>query len=90
MRRAARVDNNQQEIVNALLSAGRSVFIASSIGRGFPDLVVGYDNKTYLLEVKGPKGKKTPHQDMFAAYWRGSEVYIVRTAEDAIKITGTQ
>jgi hypothetical protein len=88
MRRAARVDGNQQEIVDALLKAGRSVFIASSIGRGFPDLVVGHDGKTYLLEVKTEKGKKTPHQDMFVAYWRGSEVHIVRSPEDAIKITG--
>lgn len=42
MHRRARVDANQTAIVDVLRRAGRSVAITSSLGHGFPDVVVGW------------------------------------------------
>lgn len=48
-RRAQRRDENEPEIVSALRSAGATVEMWDVV-----DLVVGYRNKTYLLEVTNP------------------------------------
>ena len=42
MRRAAKVDANQPATVKALRDAGMTVAVTSSLGKGFPDLVVGF------------------------------------------------
>ena len=54
-RRAARVDENQSEIVAMLRSAGFSVEL------GHDDILVGYAGKTYWVEIKDPK--KTLNKD---------------------------
>jgi hypothetical protein len=51
-RRAAAVDRNQSEIVQALRTAGATVQPLHSVGRGCPDLLVGYHGKNWLIEVK--------------------------------------
>ena len=58
MRRAARIDGNQTTIVRALEKAGASVQSLAAVGRGCPDLLVGYRGRNYLLEVKD--GRKPP------------------------------
>lgn len=57
-RRAARRDSNEAEIVAALLAAGASVTYLSGVD-GLPDLLAGFQGRTYLLEVKHltPTGK---------------------------------
>ena len=50
--KAKRVDTNQKEIVEAFRSLGCSVFITSMVGKGFPDIVVGFRGKNYLFEIK--------------------------------------
>lgn len=56
MARLVRRDRNHDEITQALRRAGCSVWDASHVGGGFPDLVVGRivagKRRTYLLEVK--------------------------------------
>ena len=84
---AAKIDENQPEIVAALRKAGISVFSAASLGKGFPDLVCALGEKVWLIEVKGPKGKPTKPQLEFMASWRGV-VHIARTPEDALQIVG--
>jgi Holliday junction resolvase len=81
MRTKAKVDNNQAQMVKLLRNIGASVAITSSIGNGFPDLVIGYKGKNYLVEVKSAKGKLTPDQLVFAAQWRG-DFAVVRDLED--------
>ena len=88
--RAARVDENQAAIVDALRKAGASVFITSMVGDSFPDLVAGYGGTTYLLEVKNPNKPKadrqlTPKQAVFFAFWRG-HVAIVMTPAEALEV----
>ena len=88
-RRAAKVDANQGEIVAALRAVGASVAPAHTMGGGFPDLVVGHQGVTYLLEVKTPKGKLTPDQERWHPEWRG-QVSVVRTAEEAWAVIGAE
>ena len=49
-RRAAARDSNEGEIVDALEAVGASVTRVSQ--EGVPDLLVGYQGRTHLLEVK--------------------------------------
>lgn len=90
MRRKARVDGNQAEIVAGLRRIGASVRSVAGVGAGFPDLAVGFRGRNYLLECKDPrqvpsKRVLTPAEDDFHAEWTG-QVAIVETAEEAIKV----
>ena len=57
MRRAAKVDDNQKDIVKALRAIGATVRIVTQ-GEGIPDLLVGFRGHTVLMEVKD--GNKPP------------------------------
>jgi hypothetical protein len=83
--RAAKIDRNQPEIVKALRDAGATVQILSTVGKGCPDLLVGYNEVNYLLEVKYEDGKLTPDQRVFHSQWNG-KVHIVRTSQEAIRL----
>ena len=83
--RAAKIDRNQPEIVKALRDAGATVQILSTVGKGCPDLLVGYNEVNYLLEVKYEDGKLTPDQRVFHSQWNG-KLHIVRSPEEAIRI----
>lgn len=82
--RRKRIDQNQRDIADALRAAGVSVCIISSAGDGIPDLLVSTHERTWLIEVKGPKGTLTEDQARFAATWRG-EIQLVRSIEDALR-----
>ena len=58
MRRAARVDRNQTEVVEALRQAGCRVQPLHMIGKGCPDILVGRDGRLVLMEIKD--GEKPP------------------------------
>lgn len=86
-----RVDNNQKKIVDALRKAGRSVQQLHTIGKGCPDILVGYQGRNYLFEIKNDeqyasKKRLTPSEDMWHKLWRG-EVHIIETFEQALQIT---
>ena len=86
MRRAARVDANQAEIVSALRDIGCSVLDLSRVGEGVPDLLV-WSHKVglVLLEVKIDKGKLTSEQRDFHQRW---PVYVVRSIQEAFAVVG--
>ena len=93
MRRAAKVDRNQPEIVAALRQLGCTVQPLHAVGEGCPDLMVGWQGKTYALEVKdglrAPSDRKlTPAQVNWHRDWRGhvATVNSVREALEAIGI----
>jgi hypothetical protein len=73
-----RIDGNQQAIMDYLQAHGFSV---ESIGRPL-DLIAGKDGRTYLIEVKLPKGKLRPSQEKFLASWRGHAA-VIRDLTDA-------
>jgi hypothetical protein len=85
MRRAARVDANQAEIVKALRDAGAYVWII-----GLPvDLLVGYNNHTFLVEVKdGPRKRLTALQQDFFYNWSGSTLARIDGPEAALRMIG--
>ncbi len=53
--RAARRDQSEPAIVDALRAAGASVTVIGQ-GDGVPDLLVGFEGRNYLIEVKNPLG----------------------------------
>lgn len=92
MRRAARVDVNQAEIVHALRCVGASVQSLAAVGQGVPDLLVGRRGVNFLLEVKdgdAPMGQQrlTEHQADWHARWSG-DVRIVRSVDEALRAIG--
>lgn len=86
MRRAARVDTNQEAIVQALRDAGAGVQSLAPIGKGCPDLLVFF-RELHLLEVKHGKGKPNELQQRWHAQW-GGPVHIVYTVADALRAIG--
>ena len=85
IRRAARVDANQSQIVSALRTAGAYVWII-----GLPvDLLVGYKNHTFLVEIKdGPKKSLTALQADFFENWSGSTLARIDGPEAALRMIG--
>lgn len=88
----ANVDKNQSEIVGALRAAGCSVSHTHTLGKGFPDIVVGFRGHNYLLEIKRPemKGRKrefTPDELAWMETWRGN-CFVVYTIDDALRAVG--
>lgn len=90
MRKAARVDANQEQVVSALRGMGATVQSLAATGKGVPDLLVGYRSKNYLLEVKDgrkpPSERKlTPDQEIWHEAWKGT-VHVVNTPTEAVKV----
>ena len=56
--RAAKVDANQVEIVEELRKAGCTVQHLHQVGKGCPDILVGYMHMNILMEIKD--GEKPP------------------------------
>ncbi|WP_116328100.1 hypothetical protein [Cupriavidus phytorum] len=89
MRRAAKVDANQAEIVEALRKIGATVQPLHAVGQGCPDLLVGWRGMNTILELKDgrkpPSARKlTEDQEKWHANWRG-QVAVVETVEQAIE-----
>jgi hypothetical protein len=93
MRRAAKVDEGHAAVVSALRAAHVKVLSLAAVGKGCPDLLVGWrGGKLMLLEVKSPPGpdggtSKTGQrlneaQERFKAEW---PVTVVHSPEEALK-----
>ncbi len=88
----AKIDANQNDIVKALRKIGAFVQSLATIGKGCPDLLVGYRGKWHLMEVKD--AKKTPSQreltkdemDWILKAAKTGPVHVVETEEQAIGI----
>lgn len=70
-------DGNQAEIIAALEANG---FMVKSIGKPV-DLIAGKRGRTFLIEVKRPKGKLRASQLKFISEWTG-HVAVLRSVED--------
>lgn len=92
MRRAAKVDANQEQVVSALRAAGAVVQSLAAIGKGVPDLLVSFRGSLFLLEVKDgrkpPSGQKlTEAQTKWHQAW-GATVEVVNSPEQALTAIG--
>ncbi len=85
MRRNAKVDANQAEIVKALRSVGCSVQSLATVGRGCPDIVVGFRGRNWLFEIKVGKAKLTPDEIEWADTWRG-QLATIRSFDEALTV----
>ena len=93
--RVRRIDSNQNAIVKRFRALGCVVAVTSSIGNGFPDLVVrhNWSTKVLLIEIKdGSKSKSrqklTPDEEKFHMDWSGC-VHIIRSEQDADRLIFT-
>lgn len=91
--RRGRIDDNQQAIVNILRTAGATVVLLSGVGKGVPDLLVGFRGVTLLMEIKDGKKppsdrKLTTDQQKWHAEWRGGALAIVDSADSALRMIG--
>jgi Holliday junction resolvase len=93
MRRAAKVDANQQKIVEILRAAGATVQSLAAVGYGCPDLLVGWGGKTLLMEIKD--GSKVPSaqrltddQIKWHGAWMGGPLAVVDGPEAALRMLG--
>ena len=76
--------------MNQCRKLGMSVFSTHTLGKGFPDIVVGYKKINYLFEIKdGTKSKSakklTEDEVKFHTDWKG-KVFVVENFDDILKI----
>jgi Holliday junction resolvase len=92
MRYRGKVDANQPEIVKVLRQAGATVLSLSNMGSGCPDLLVGFHDANFLMEIKDPARKPSEQrltegeQDFFDS-WVGQKA-VVKTPEEALRVIG--
>lgn len=84
-RKAARRDQNEDEIVVALRTIGATVYRID--GKDVVDLLVGFRGVNYAIEIKMPKSKLKPGQQEWHDNWKG-QCAVVRTVEEALQVIG--
>jgi hypothetical protein len=87
MRWGARSDANQKEIVQELKNRGVSVHLLSRVGGGCPDLLLGYNHRNYLVELKVKGEKLRQNQIDWHREWKGDAFQATCVEEIMIWIT---
>jgi len=85
-----RLDDNQRKIIQRLRQCGVSVQSLTSVGKGCPDILVGYRGENWLFEIKNPeqppnKRKLTQYEDSWHLNWCG-RVDVVESFEEIAEI----
>jgi hypothetical protein len=80
-----RIDSNHHDIVEALRAIGATVQSLATIGKGCPDILVGYQGRNYAIEIKTLSGRLTQDEVEWISKWDG-HVRVIRSAEEAVKI----
>lgn len=92
MRRAAKKDANQTDVVRILRQCGLKVALTHQLGDGKPDFVVSGEKLDYLaglsrgpamlwVELKSPGGKLTPAEEKFHQEWEGLPIMVCQSAD---------
>ena len=89
-----RTDANQVAIVETLRRLGATVQHLHTVGRGCPDILIGYRGVNLLAEIKDgdkspSKRKLTPDEINWHQAWRG-QVAIINNVDEAIKLLEAQ
>ena len=97
MRRKARVDANQAEVISQLRGIpGVKVAITSQLGGGFPDFVIGYQGVNYLIELKDgakppSRRKLTEDEKRWHRLWDGyGQVAVCKSFEECCAVIGIE
>jgi hypothetical protein len=88
-----RVDDNHALIVAALRSVGCTVQSMAAIGKGCPDLLVGYQGRNLILEVKDgakrlSKRRLTSAEVRWRDAWQG-QYAVVTNVDEALSLLRT-
>ena len=91
--RAAKIDANHEAVVLALRAVGATVQSLAGVGKGVPDLLVGHQGHTLLMEVKDghkspSKRQLTEDQLKWHGEWRGGTLAVVDGPEAALRALG--
>ncbi len=95
MRRRAKADANQPEIVKALRGRGATVLMTHQLSSGQTqcglDLLVGYKKIDVRMEIKDgskpPSAQKlTPAEQNECDTWKGRKIEIVTSVDDAMAV----
>jgi len=91
--RAAKIDANHEAVVTALRAAGATVQSLAGVGKGVPDLLVGYKGQTLLMEVKDgfkPPSKRALNEDQLRWHgsWKGGALAVVDSPDGALRMIG--
>lgn len=86
MRRKARVDDNQKEIVDYFRKLGASVLHLHTLKNCF-DILVGYNGYNIIVEIKdGTKCKSqqklTDGEEKFREDWKGGTYHIITSFDE--------
>lgn len=84
MRRAAKRDTSEPQIVQALEQGGWSVWRINGIP-GFPDLIGSRAGEMRLVECKTDKGTLTEAQQAFHRLWTGPPILLFRSVEEVVQ-----
>lgn len=83
-RYAKKVDKNQKPIVDALRTIPS---LTVQVLGGTIDLVVGWQGRNYLIEIKDKGGKLTSSQIKFLGEWQG-QINVCHSFEDVLEVIG--
>lgn len=87
IRSVHRKDTLQNEIVMGLRKAGAKVRVTSSLGNGFPDIIVKFRGVLHLFEIKSKGGKLTQDEVDFFSDW-SDVTTVVYSLDDALRVIG--
>lgn len=92
MRRAARRDHGEQDIIKAMRSCGAYVKVIND--EGTFDLLCHYNGRTLLLEIKDgtkpPSARRlTDAEQKFHDEWPGDNLYIINSVQEALDLLKT-
>lgn len=87
---AKRTDRNQADIVRDLRALGYSAYPTHELGRGFPDIAVGFRGRNFLFEIKDPdqppsKRRLTDDEQEWHESWQG-QVDVIHSADEAVRV----
>ncbi len=85
-----RVDKNQKEIVKGLRKVGATVQHLHELGKGAPDILVGFRSRNLLMELKDgnkPPSKRrlTKDEQEWHKNWAGT-VHVVNDLAQALNV----
>lgn len=88
--RRAKVDDNQAEVVDAIRRKDGLVLHLHTLGKGAPDILVGYHGRLMMFEIKDgnkPPSRRrlTPDEERFHALWAGM-VHVVSSPDEALEV----
>jgi len=89
MRKFGKIDSNQKQIVKRLREIpGVSIVSIASVGNGTPDIIVGYKNFNYLIELKSSSISKLTEQEIkFIKDWKGN-VAVCYNFDQVLQVIG--